>query len=193
MAARGGSRPRPDPLDTGPRYVAVRPQPSAARLGRFGGHAASGALGRDGCGGRRRTRLRATPRGGWRVRADRPLGRAAGVSERHRQRTRDRRSPARSSTSYGQGECGTSAGRRSRPTRAISPAARARSTSTAQPQAFRPRLRDRCSSLAASRSSTWPQASYHGAPPRSRSSSRPASPTIRRPALPDRRPLGRRG
>ena len=50
--------------------------------------------------------------------------------------------------------CGASAGRRSRPTRATSPAARARSTSTARPRAFVPRFRDRCSSRAASRSST---------------------------------------
>ena len=47
---------------------------------------------------------------------------------------------ARSSTSCGRGGCGASAGRGSRPTRAISPAARARSTSTARPQAFVPRF-----------------------------------------------------
>jgi hypothetical protein len=53
VAPRGGSRPRPDPLDTGPRSVAVRPQlHAAARPGRVV-HAAPGPLGPDGGGGRR--------------------------------------------------------------------------------------------------------------------------------------------
>ena len=54
------------------------------------------------------------------VRID-PSSRAAGVSRRHRQPARDRRCSARSSTSYGRGEFGASAERRSPPTRAMFP------------------------------------------------------------------------
>ena len=46
-------------------------------------HASSGALGRGGVVRRGRPRLRATARGCRDVRADRPLGRAAGISRRH--------------------------------------------------------------------------------------------------------------